>query len=57
MLYEVITLTVLDSALWNFGDGTFSNNINPAHLYEYEGLFDVMLIGYDNGCSDTLLKP
>ena len=43
--------------LWSFGDGTTSNEINPAHSYNQEGSFDVTLISTNNaGCSDTLTR-
>jgi hypothetical protein len=31
------------SYLWNFGDGSFSNQENPAHIYKKAGTFDVSL--------------
>jgi len=31
------------SYLWNFGDGSFSNQENPAHIYKSTGIFDVSL--------------
>ena len=29
--------------LWDFGDGSFSNEAHPSHIYEEEGVFDVTL--------------
>lgn len=31
------------SYLWNFGDGSFSNQENPVHIYKKPGTFDVSL--------------
>jgi PKD repeat protein len=31
------------SYLWNFGDGSFSNQENPVHIYKKAGTFDVSL--------------
>ena len=48
-----------DSCLWDFGDGTFSNEINPVHIYNSFGNYNVKLISYgNNNCidNDTLLK-
>ncbi len=40
---------------WDFGDGTFSNQINPSHLFVNSGSFDISLIVTDNFyCSDTV---
>lgn len=42
---------------WNFGDGKFSNDSLPSHIYTSPGLYDVRLIVFNYaGCSDTLLK-
>ena len=41
---------------WNFGDGTFSNLVNPAHIYLMAGNYIVSLVATDvNGCPDTLI--
>lgn len=32
---------------WNFGDNSFSNAINPEHIYEFANTYTVTLIGYD----------
>ncbi|NQX91207.1 MAG: PKD domain-containing protein [Flavobacteriales bacterium] len=29
--------------LWNFGDGKFSNEANPEHVYSAEGIYDITL--------------
>ena len=40
--------------LWDFGDGTTSNQTNPAHVYGTEGIFSATLTVTDNtGCSQT----
>ena len=31
------------SILWNFGDGSYSNNINPTYTYTGNGIFEVFL--------------
>ncbi|MBP6334835.1 MAG: PKD domain-containing protein [Bacteroidia bacterium] len=42
------------SALWNFGDGGTSTDINPSHVYVDNGTYPVTLIASNNfGCSDT----
>jgi PKD repeat protein len=41
--------------LWQFGDGNFSNSINPQHLYLDSGEFVISEIAYSSyGCTDTL---
>lgn len=40
--------------LWDFGDGTTTTTISPAHTFTGIGSFDVMLVAYNsNGCTDT----
>ncbi|MEO0900085.1 MAG: PKD domain-containing protein [Bacteroidota bacterium] len=42
--------------LWDFGDGTSSNQINPSHTYTVAGQYNVTLtVIAQNGCSDTYL--
>lgn len=41
---------------WKFGDGGSSTEANPSHLYQDTGKFDITLIAFNNGCSDTLIK-
>lgn len=45
------------SYLWDFGDGTTSNTISPAHTFTGIGSFDVSLVAYTaNGCTDTTVQ-
>lgn len=40
---------------WDFGDGTYSNEISPIHSYNIEDNFDVSLkLSYPSGCDSTL---
>ncbi|HOS47671.1 MAG TPA: PKD domain-containing protein [Bacteroidia bacterium] len=56
--YGVVQFTNLsanyDSCVWDFGDGTTSNVINPSHVYVSSGTFNTKLIVYNKqfGCSD-----
>lgn len=44
------------SYIWDFGDGSTSNEVAPNHKYSASGMFDVELISIsDQGCSDTIL--
>ena len=36
------------SFLWDFGDGTYSSDTNPSHLYEFPGHYDVVLTVMDS---------
>jgi len=39
---------------WNFGDGTTSNQPNPAHSYSQPGYFNIVLtVANSGGCSNT----
>lgn len=41
------------SYLWNFGDAESSTSENPTHLYAAPGVYNVQLIAYKTGSSDT----
>ncbi len=42
---------------WTFGDGGTSNDVDPTHVYNVNGTYDVELIVVsDFGCSDTVEK-
>lgn len=41
---------------WYFGDGSYSNDVNPLHAFNDTGYFAVQQIVYSNfGCSDTAI--
>ncbi|HYV94051.1 MAG TPA: M4 family metallopeptidase [Chitinophagales bacterium] len=44
------------SFLWNFGDGTSSNDMNPAHLYSSEGTYNVSLYADGGNCGTDSLE-
>tara|TARA_B100000508_G_C11464318_1_gene280787 strand:+ start:390 stop:2909 length:2520 start_codon:yes stop_codon:yes gene_type:complete len=47
----------IDNYDWSFDDGTTSNEINPNHLYDDHGSYDVQLLLTSNhGCADSLTK-
>lgn len=43
--------------VWDFGDGTFSYDINPQKLFFFPGLYNVCLTITDNGCSSSTCNP
>ena len=43
-----------DSYLWDFGDGTTSTEINPIHVYQDYGSFDVSLTASNSDCGDNI---
>lgn len=47
--------TCADSFYWNFGDSTFSNDVNPWHIYQDTGWFQVTLIACNNFGCDTFV--
>lgn len=43
--------------IWDFGDGTYTTDLNPVHLYTKEGIYDVKLIAYSQQmCVDSIIK-
>ena len=47
--------SVTSDVVWDFGDGTISNQNNPQHEYNSEGFYDVTLYSVSiEGCKDTL---
>ena len=42
---------------WNFGDGNFSNQLNPDHLYNQDDLYQATLyVASDEGCQDSVSR-
>ncbi len=54
---EVVDFTNLsieaDSFLWNFGDSQTSNEINPTHTYDADGVYTAQLIVFNECGTDT----
>jgi PKD domain len=40
--------------IWDFGDGSASNAINPQHIFPFAGTYAVRLIAYNGSLSDTI---
>lgn len=56
--------TQIVASVWDFGDGTTSNEFNPTHTYQAEGEYEIELTVYDEcGCSNiwrttvSVVKP
>ena len=47
---------IIDTWLWNFGDGNTSGSSSPSHTYAFAGTFDVSLQVSNTGGSDTMTK-
>lgn len=55
--YSVHThLSEITQRLWNFGDGTFSNETNPVHTYSTAGSYNVTLTISNDECSQAISK-
>lgn len=53
---SVTTAGVVNSWLWDFGDGTTSNLQNPNHTYSTAGTYTVKLfISTNTGCTDSVV--
>jgi len=44
-IFFTCTSTCVDEYLWDFGDGTFSTEENPYHVFEVNGIYTVTLTG------------
>ncbi len=54
LLYTSNRSTDASSYLWDFGDGTNSNEPQPEHKYTTDGVFTITLVASNShGCSDT----
>ncbi|MFN8181302.1 MAG: PKD domain-containing protein [Bacteroidia bacterium] len=48
----------ITSYLWDFGDGTSSEEENPVHIYSNPGWYTVSLtVRSDSGCATTMIRP
>lgn len=41
---------------WDFGDGTFSDSINPSKIYTKEGIYTIKLVADFGACKDSIKK-
>lgn len=49
------TLGAVDSYLWDFGDGQSSTEVNPTHVFQNAGLFQVELVATGPGGNDSAI--
>ncbi|WP_177224158.1 PKD domain-containing protein [Thermoflavifilum thermophilum] len=43
---------------WTFGDGQTSAQLNPTHIYDTDGVYDIgLFVANASGCTDSLLRP
>ncbi|MCD4731337.1 MAG: PKD domain-containing protein, partial [Bacteroidales bacterium] len=59
--FYITNTYVLDSVFWNFGDpgsgvSNYSSNLNPYHIYNDAGSYEVTLISYFSTNIDTVYK-
>lgn len=55
--FNDLTVHTPTSWLWDFGDGQTSNQQNPVHTYQNDGIYSVRLYVEDQyGCSDEIEK-
>lgn len=45
-----------DSVRWTFGDGSFSNSINPIKTYAVAGNYTIKLLAYFGNCKDSVTR-
>jgi PKD repeat protein len=46
----------IDEYVWDFGDGTFSDEMDPIHIYAEEGMYQVSLTIFGDDCQDIKVK-
>jgi PKD repeat protein len=52
--FEILDASNLISVLWDFGDGTTTNEFAPVHRFQYDGYYTVCVtISKFNGCTAT----
>ncbi len=56
--YTSTSLGQITNTLWNFGDGTYSTQANPSHVYAAPNFYNVCLTVYNSvsGCMDQKCK-
>ena len=54
--FSLIANKELKSVKWDFGDGDFSMELYPNHIYKFPGNYTVILIINDGSKSDTIIK-
>ncbi|GIV32628.1 MAG: hypothetical protein KatS3mg031_0163 [Chitinophagales bacterium] len=47
---------IAEEWLWDFGDGNTATDPNPTYTYSDTGSFNVTLIAFHHGCTDTLTR-
>ncbi len=57
-VYFTSNMNIFISYLWDFGDGHTSTDINPYHIYDSAGVFNVSLTAYDmSNCAYNYILP
>ncbi len=46
----------IDEYLWDFGDGSFSDEMDPLHVFPEEGMYEVSLTIFGDDCQDMKVK-
>jgi gliding motility-associated-like protein len=55
---SIVSSEPITDYLWNFGDGTTSSEVKPAHTFSNIGYYNVSLaVTGANGCADTATMP
>lgn len=56
--FSPVPASTLYTYLWLFGDGQFTSQVSPVHLYNYPGTYQVKMVLQDSlsGCRDTVNK-
>lgn len=53
--FELNSTNIVDSAVWNWGDGNFSTGLTASHQYSFTGIYNIQIYLYHTSIIDTII--
>lgn len=53
IIFHNLSTGLSNNYIWDFGDSTTSMEANPTHHYQENGIYTILLISYNEHCSDS----